>query len=1178
VKKYKFVPAVLSLLLGAFFVSGCLSPFDEPKPAAGSGYGFLLVSLAGDNVKPSLGGERTMLPQNPEFTRYELVFFTDATGNTPSGQEPYSFTNSSIQLQLDEGTYYIVATGYNGDIPVAKSDAETVTVTDGELITRDFKLKPYMESGDPGDPDKPVINGVLSYSLSWDGLSRMPARAELTIEYYRDADGDPDTDPVWENLPPSFIPEDLTQSGHGTILLLLRSSALVKLAGSLSLPPGAYRLTISVAMDEDVQAVSRTDAAHVYSNLTTPAVFHYGGGDLLLSNTSPDSGAAFITGFTFTETSNATTVIGSEPGTDGTRLIMIMVPDQVNLANLTPQVTCAPGSSIISPLPAVLVPDLSTDLSQPRYTRGEINFTNPTIWTAQAKDGATQRYTVVVSKAPDTSTEKRITYFFFQNYAGSPGIIDEDAHSIHVILPVGTAINSLTPMISILGKSVYRWDGSNDVPIDSFDFSSATAEGTPVVYRVYAGDASFRDYDVTVEVALDTDKVITRFAIDGYPDVIAVIDDDADDGGSGEEGSITAVLPYGVSLTNLTPVINYKGKNLDPASGTVQNFSAPVHYTVTAQNGGTKTYKVTITNAPVDTDMGIFDFVITNYPNCKVVIGQKPRQDGKIPIVIQVPYGTNETNLIPAITLRRNTSIIDPSSGIPIPFGNESNNQEAIYTVTSQGGTTQKYVAVVSQDVEYYYVNGTTGSDTWPDFYNGGSESYPFKTLAKAVSEAAEHPTIDHIFVSGELNAASEADSNKADSDLNTDSGSVITISGTGGKKITVTGMGSDATLRGTSGKRVLYITDGSKLVFENITVTGGDSPPVTSRGGNGGGIYIGGNSTVKFSGGSITGNTAVSGGGVYIEDSDPAADSEFTLMGGTISGNTATGNSIDLDTMAGGGGVYVKGNALFWLVGGTVSNNTASRGAGGGVLVNGNPSHDPDGPGGGDPHEDGFLMSGGTISGNQSPAGTYPHGGGGVYVAQGAFEMLGGSITGNSSNRQGGGVFVHWGSARFTASGDSLIAGNDGVGSSKAICNRGITEMMGNAQADKVYVWNYDDDAVKDQSFTLGGNARIGGLVLAYSAYNRNYLIIAPSGVSGTDQICRIDLEGHLTGGLFKDFTPDADWLGKKLIEGDAGGDLAVFINSSRIALGSFTGSKTVDLTDHKIVVTGDRGILEHK
>jgi hypothetical protein len=69
-----------------------------------------------------------------------------------------------------------------------------------------------------------------------------------------------------------------------------------------------------------------------------------------------------------------------------------------------------------------------------------------------------------------------------------------------------------------------------------------------------------------------------------------------------------------------------------------QNFSIPVDYTVTSWSGtASKKYTVTVTTKPANADTGIFDFVITNVPKAKVVIGTKPRADGKIPIVIQVP-------------------------------------------------------------------------------------------------------------------------------------------------------------------------------------------------------------------------------------------------------------------------------------------------------------------------------------------------------------------------------------------------------------------------------------------------------------------------------------------------------------------------------------------------------------
>jgi hypothetical protein len=513
-----------------------------------------------------------------------------------------------------------------------------------------------------------------------------------------------------------------------------------------------------------------------------------------------------------------------------------------------------------------------------------------------------------------------------------------------------------------------------------------------------------------------------------------------------------------------------------------------------------------------------------------------------------------------AITLSSQTSTISPGSG-PINFGSP-NYQEAVYTVTSQGGAAeQDYVVVVSEGPQYYYVDGTNGDDTWPDIYNGGSESHPFKTLAYAVAKAATDG-IGKIFIKGNLTPTNGG--NTAD-----DSAFTLDLTSAVNKKLTIASV-TGSTLRGSANQRVLTVKGGAELTFENISITGGNTT------GSGGGLYITGNSKVKFSGGSITGNTAASGGGVYVEG-DTGAGSEFTFMDGEISGNTATsvtaGNTdATLPNMGGGGGVYVKGDALFWFAGGTIANNTA-KGAGGGVLVNGNVVSVPT------LTESGFLMSGGKIVSNKSTSTTYPHGGGGVYVAKGAFEMLNGEITGNTATRQGGGVFVHWGQARFTASGNSTITGNEGVGSSKAICNRGTTEMLGKARADKVYIWNYDG-VNPEQSFTLTPDIQIDGIVLAYSANHKNYITLLGDSWPGTNTICTIDLESHLnnSGSFAGQLEPD--WLDKKIITGSNAALTALVVTNNRLPLNSFTGQPSVyNLSAHyKIAVSGTDGKFKRK
>ena len=58
-------------------------------------------------------------------------------------------------------------------------------------------------------------------------------------------------------------------------------------------------------------------------------------------------------------------------------------------------------------------------------------------------------------------------------------------------------------------------------------------------------------------------------------------------------GMITVTLPNGTDLNSLAPVITISGaKSISPASGAIVNLSSPVTYTLTLEDGTTKTYTV----------------------------------------------------------------------------------------------------------------------------------------------------------------------------------------------------------------------------------------------------------------------------------------------------------------------------------------------------------------------------------------------------------------------------------------------------------------------------------------------------------------------------------------------------------------------------------------------------------
>ena len=71
------------------------------------------------------------------------------------------------------------------------------------------------------------------------------------------------------------------------------------------------------------------------------------------------------------------------------------------------------------------------------------------------------------------------------------------------------------------------------------------------------------------------------------PEAVGVIDN--------EYGTVTLVVPLGADIKNLAPnIIISDGASISPASGASQDFTNPVIYKITAQDGSTKDYTVTV--------------------------------------------------------------------------------------------------------------------------------------------------------------------------------------------------------------------------------------------------------------------------------------------------------------------------------------------------------------------------------------------------------------------------------------------------------------------------------------------------------------------------------------------------------------------------------------------------------
>ncbi len=151
--------------------------------------------------------------------------------------------------------------------------------------------------------------------------------------------------------------------------------------------------------------------------------------------------------------------------------------------------------------------------------------------------------------------------------------------------------------------------------------------------------------------------------------------------------TVSIIMPYGTVLTSLIPTITYStGATIAPLSGIAQDFTLPVNYLVTAQDGiTTKNWTVTVTLAPAPSNAAeIITFDIPTQVSSTITSASST-------IDILLPIGTNVTALTPSITVSAGATI-SPLTGVVQDFTNP-----VTYIVTAEDGVTSKtWTATVS--------------------------------------------------------------------------------------------------------------------------------------------------------------------------------------------------------------------------------------------------------------------------------------------------------------------------------------------------------------------------------------------------------------------------------------------------------------------------------------------------
>jgi hypothetical protein len=205
-------------------------------------------------------------------------------------------------------------------------------------------------------------------------------------------------------------------------------------------------------------------------------------------------------------------------------------------------------------------------------------------YTIIAEDATVKTYTVLVSLAKNSA--KELTTYLFTNPVAS-GVFNGNTISLQV--PFGTDVTKLVANFTASSGAQVKVKGVNQVSgTTPNDFTA------PVTYTVYAEDGTSQDYMVVVYVLAvpkSSEKDILTFGLTN-PYTIGVI----------TGTNIAIKVPFGTDVTSLTAfftlspsAIAYIG-NVGQITGvSINNFATPVSYIVTAEDGTTKTYIVTVT-------------------------------------------------------------------------------------------------------------------------------------------------------------------------------------------------------------------------------------------------------------------------------------------------------------------------------------------------------------------------------------------------------------------------------------------------------------------------------------------------------------------------------------------------------------------------------------------------------
>ena len=298
------------------------------------------------------------------------------------------------------------------------------------------------------------------------------------------------------------------------------------------------------------------------------------------------------------------------------------------------------------------------------------NFTTPVVYVVTAQNGTTNKtWTVTVNIAPNTAAEIA-TY----SLPGQTGVatINSAAGTIDVTMPFGATITSLAATFGLSAGAALK--------VGTTTQASGTTKNnftTPVVYVVTAQNGTTnKTWTVTVNIAPNTAAEIATYSLPGQTGIATI---------NSAAGTIDVTMPYGATITSLAATFGLsagaalKVGTTTQASGTTKNnFTTPVVYVVTAQNGTTnKTWTVTVNIAP-NTAAEIATYSLPGQTGIATINSAAGTID------VTMPYGATITSL--AATFGLSAGAVLKVGTTTQASGTTKNNftTPVVYVVTAQ--------------------------------------------------------------------------------------------------------------------------------------------------------------------------------------------------------------------------------------------------------------------------------------------------------------------------------------------------------------------------------------------------------------------------------------------------------------------------------------------------------------